>query len=178
MTTLPAPPPAWRGVLAPQKRNFVVGVADMIASNDAGGELVTYSLGSCLGVAIYDPVVKVGGLLHLMLPSSSIDPAKARQSPYMFVDTGVPRLFHTVYGLGGEKHRLVVKVAGGALFLDAARRFNIGERNLAALEETLEANRHEIHSRDVGGTNSRTLRFDLATGSVSVTTPGLPAYRL
>jgi chemotaxis protein CheD len=156
----------------------VIGVADMVASNDPNADLVTYSLGSCLGVTVYDPVTKVGGMLHLMLPDSSIDSGKGRSSPYMFVDTGVPRLFHTVYGFGGEKHRLVVKVAGGALFLDAARRFNIGERNLEALQATLANAGHGIHARDTGGTSSRTLRIELASGAVSVQTPGRPAYRL
>lgn len=174
----PAPSRAWTGFPASPPKTVIVGVADMIASNDPAAELVTYSLGSCLGVTIYDPLTKAGGLLHLMLPDSSIDPVKGRSSPHMFVDTGVPRLFHTVYSLGGEKRRLVVKVAGGALFLDAARRFNIGERNLEALEATLANAGHAILARDTGGTSSRTLRIELASGAVSVQTPGRPAYRL
>lgn len=105
-------------VIAPPRKSFVVGVGDMIASNDPAAEIVTHSLGSCLGVMVYDPVHKVGGLLHFMLPDSTIDPIKAVKSPFMFADTGLPRLFRTVYGLGGEKARLQVKVAGGARFLD------------------------------------------------------------
>ena len=75
----------------------------MISCNDAGADLVTHSLGSCIGVTAYDPVRKVGGLLHLMLPDSSIDATKAAKHPFMFADTGLPRLFHAVYALGGEK---------------------------------------------------------------------------
>ena len=92
-------PASSRWVVAAPKTNLVVGVADMVASNDGNAELVTYSLGSCLGVTVYDPVKKVGGLLHLMLPDSRIDPKKAVAAPFMFVDTGVPLLFKTVFNL-------------------------------------------------------------------------------
>lgn len=167
-----------RWVIPAPKINLVVGVADMNASNDAGAELITYSLGSCLGVAVYDPVRKVGGLLHLMLPDSRIDPAKAVTAPHMFVDTGVPQLFKTVYSLGGDRSRLIIKVAGGAQFLDDQRTFNIGERNIQAFEEIIARNGLTIHARDLGGFNSRTLRFSLATGDVSIHSPGSAPYRL
>ena len=104
--------PTSKWVIAPPRKTFVVGVADMVVSNDSSAEIVTYSLGSCLGLTIYDPVKKIGGLLHLMLPDSKIDAAKAVSAPYMFVDTGVPRLFHAAYNLGADRSRLVVKVAG------------------------------------------------------------------
>src|SRR5919109_4013944 len=93
---------------------YIVGVADMKISVQPGDQLITYALGSCLGIAIHDPVAKVGGLLHVMLPLSTIDPAKAAENPSMFVDTGVPQLFISCYKAGAQKHRLVVKVAGGA----------------------------------------------------------------
>ena len=105
--------PNSKWVIAPPRQTLVVGVADMVVSNDGGAEIVTYSLGSCLGVAIYAPVKNIGGLLHLMLPDSKIDAAKAVSAPFMFVDTGVPRLFHAAYNLGADRNRLVVKVAGG-----------------------------------------------------------------
>lgn len=171
-----AAPSRW--VIAPPKKALVVGVADMVASNDSGAELVTYSLGSCLGVTVYDPACKVGGLLHLMLPSSTIDPIKAVNSPYMFVDTGLPRLFRAVYGLGGERHRVVVKVAGGAQFLDHQRTFNIGERNIQAFRALIQKNGHSVAAQEVGGFASRTLRFDLTTGNVSIHSPGQPPYSL
>lgn len=150
----------------------------MVASNDSAGELVTYSLGSCLGVTIYDPVAKVGGLLHLMLPDSSINPGKAVSNPFMFVDTGVPQLFHTVYDLGGERSRLVVKVAGGAQFLDEKRVFNIGARNIEAFHALLARNGMKVTSADVGGRISRTVRLDLANGRVTIRVPGKEAYSI
>jgi len=150
----------------------------MVASNDPNAELVTYSLGSCLGVTLYDPGLKIGGLLHLMLPDSSIDPTKAARSPFMFADTGVPRLFHAVYNLGGERERLLIRVAGGAQFLDPGGIFNIGERNQKAVNRLLERNGHVIHAQDVGGVSSRTMRLDLATGRISIRCPGVEPYFL
>ena len=98
--------------------NIVVGVADMQASNDPERTLITYSLGSCIGISIYDPVARAGGLLHFMLPESSLDPDKAASRPFMFADTGIPRLFKVVYALGGEKRRMRVIVVGGSQVLD------------------------------------------------------------
>lgn len=172
---MPAPS-QW--VLAPPKKTLVVGVADMVASNDPGAEIVTYSLGSCLGITLYDPVRKVGGLLHIMLPDSSIDPAKAVSAPHMFVDTGVPRLFQAVTGLGGDRSRAIIRVAGGSQFLDQNRVFNIGQRNCDTFFALLARNGYTVHARDVGGVRCRTMRFDLSTGDVSIHSPGVTPYRL
>ena len=171
-------PVSSRWVIPAPKICLVVGVADMVASNDANAELVTYSLGSCLGVAVYDPLKKVGGLLHLMLPESRIAPEKAGTAPFMFVDTGVPWLFKTFYNLGGDRSRAVIRVAGGAQFLDDQRTFNIGERNAQAFEEIIARNGLVVHARDLGGFNSRTLRFNLTTGNVSISSPGCPVRQL
>jgi chemotaxis protein CheD len=169
-------PAQW--VIAPPKKTLVVGVADMVASNDASAEIVTYSLGSCLGVTLYDPVRKVGGLLHLMLPDSGIDPVKAVNAPHMFVDTGVPRLFQAVANLGGDRTRAIIRVAGGSQFLDQNRVFNIGQRNYDTFCALLVRNGYTIHARDVGGVSCRTMRFDLSTGTVAIHSPGVKPYRL
>ena len=76
--------------------NLVVGVSDMKVSDDSDAVLVTYSLGSCIGIAVWDSVVRVGGLLHFMLPDSTIDPAKAKKNPHMFADSGIPALFKPI----------------------------------------------------------------------------------
>ena len=170
--------PTSKWVIAPPRKTFVVGVADKVVSNDSSAEIVTYSLGSCLGLTIYDPVKKIGGLLHLMLPDSKIDAAKAVSAPYMFVDTGVPRLFHAAYNLGADRSRLVVKVAGGAQLLDQQGIFNIGFRNAEALEKLLAQNGLKAHASEVGGLSSRTVRLDLTTGLVTIKTPGAPPYPL
>jgi len=149
----------------------------MVASNDPGAELVTCSLGACLGITVYDPVNKVGGLLHVMLPDSAINAVKAVSAPFMFVDTGVPRLFEAVSALGADRRRLVIKVAGGARFLDPGGVFNVGERNQQAFAGLLERDGYVIHARDTGGVFSRTLRLDLTTGKLTIRSPGLdPCY--
>jgi len=167
---------AW--VIPQPKKSLVVGVADMIASNDPSAELVTYSLGSCLGIAIYDAARKNGGLLHVMLPDSRINPEKALVQPCMFVDTGLPRLFKAVYGLGGDRSRVIIKIAGGAQFLDEQRLFNIGERNYQATAALFERNGYRPQAADVGGVTSRTMRFELGTGKVTIHSPGVIPYTI
>jgi chemotaxis protein CheD len=90
----------------------IIGIADMKISKQPDDVLITYALGSCLGIAVYDAAAKVGGLLHVMLPLSSVSPAKAAENPLMFVDTGVPKLFKACYEAGAKKERMVVRVAG------------------------------------------------------------------
>lgn len=150
----------------------------MLASNDAQAHLVTYSLGSCVGVAIYDPVAKVGGLLHAMLPDSSINPDRASSRPYMFVNTGLPAMFHAVYTLGGLKPRLLIKLVGGAEFLDEKKLFNIGQRNVEAVLAMLARNNAAVRAQETGGHESRTIRLDLATGSLTVDMPGKATFLL
>lgn len=165
-------------VIAAPRKNLIVGVGDMLASNDVTAVIVTHSLGSCLGVAVYDSAVRVGGLLHAMLPDSAINPERAASRPFMFVDTGLPALFHAVYALGAHKHRLTVKIAGGAQFLDEKKVFNIGDRNLEAVLALLARNGVRPSASECGGRNSRTLRLDLATGGLSLEMPGQEPFTL
>ncbi len=149
----------------------VVGVADLKVSNVPGERLITYALGSCLGIVVYDPVVSVAGLLHVMLPSGAIDAAKMAEKPAMFVDSGVPLLFKECYKLGAKKERMQVKVAGGAF--QGAReeddRFQIGKRNMIALRKLLWKNNVLVHAHDTGGVQtSRTMWVDVATGEVTL----------
>jgi chemotaxis protein CheD len=150
----------------------IVGVADMKVSNKPGESIITYSLGSCIGLVIYDPVVKVGGILHYMLPESSIDKKKAAARPYMFADSGIPRLFKTAYNLGAVKQRMTVYVAGGAEILDQSGFFNIGKRNYMALKKMFLKNNMMINKQDVGGNTNRTVRLEIGTGDIYVKTSG------
>lgn len=150
----------------------IVGVADMKVSNNPEVSLITYSLGSCIGLVIYDPVVKVGGILHYMLPESSIDNEKASRKPFMFADTGIPRLFKTAYKFGAKKHRIKIYVAGGAKILDQKSFFNIGKRNYMALKKIFFKNEVMIDKQDVGGDINRTVRIEIATGDIFVKTSG------
>ena len=141
----------------------IVAVGDMKVGKD-GDVLVTHALGSCLGLIVYDPVARVGGLLHAMLPLSRINPHKAESHPYMFVDRGVPLLFKTVYRMGGQKQRLIVKAAGCGSPLGKNAMFKIGERNYTVLKKLLWKNSILLEAEDVGGTDSRTVHVDIATG--------------
>jgi chemotaxis protein CheD len=142
----------------------VVGIAEMKVSRTASDVLVTYSLGSCVGVTMYDPRVRAGGLIHCMLPFSTIDPEKAVTRPEMFTDTGLTLLLQKLFDLGAEKRTLIVKVAGAARLLDANGVFRIGERNIAVLEKVLEKNGIPIAGEDVGGTVARTMSLHLSSG--------------
>lgn len=149
-----------------------VGVASMKVSACKEDLIVTHALGSCLGITIHDPVNCVGGLLHVMLPLSSIDPVKAEDNPYMFVDTGVPKLFHECYKAGADRSRLIVKVAGGAAFRDQNDLFAIGKRNYILLRKLFWKNGFMITAEDVGGTISRTLFLEIATGRTWIRSSG------
>jgi chemotaxis protein CheD len=150
----------------------VVDIADMQVSNDPRSTLVTYSLGSCVGVAIWDPAALVGGMLHYMLPDSTLSPEKAKANPCMFGDTAIPKLFRAAYELGAVKKRLVVKVAGGSRLLDDNGVFNIGKRNYVILRKIFWKNGVSIHAEDVGGSMSRTMRLDVQSGRVTIRNRG------
>lgn len=148
----------------------VVGISEIHVSKSIDDVIITYSLGSCIGVTAYDPVAKIGGLIHYMLPLSKISPDKAKTKPAMFADTGVPMLLKQVLSMGGEKKRLVVKVAGGSQLMDQNKVFNIGERNYLILRKILWKNNVLIDSEDVGGNFSRTVRLEIGSGQVTVKT--------
>jgi chemotaxis protein CheD len=155
-------------------REMTVGIADCRISNDPASVLVTHALGSCVAVAIHDPQAGVAGLLHIMLPESSLDPAKAAVRPYQFADTGIPLLFHAAYALGAEKRRLTVRLVGGAQILDPQGVFNVGKRNHLACRKILWAAGLMVHGEAVGGTISRTTRLEPAGGRLWWTSPGGP----
>jgi len=152
----------------------VVDIADMKISAEPGDILITHALGSCLGIAVHDPVACVGGLLHVMLPLSTIDTEKAAANPFMFVDTGVPRLFIQCYQAGAQKRRLVVTVAGGACIRKDEDNdfFRIGKRNFTMLRKLLWKNGVLLESYDVGGNCSRTMSLQIGSGEVTIKSGG------
>jgi chemotaxis protein CheD len=152
----------------------------LAVSRDSGERLVTYALGSCLGIVVYDPVATVAGLLHVQLPSCALDAAKTRETPATFVDTGVPLLFRECYRLGARKERMIVKVAGGARTGARAGApaahdsFQVGLRNLIALRVVLERNGVSIHAQATGGLHcSRTMWVEVVTGNVTLKVDGV-----
>jgi len=147
---------------------ITVGVGDLKISNKPGDIIVTHALGSCIGITVYDPEVQVGGMLHYMLPESSLDRTKAKKAPFMFADTGIPILFRSCYKLGAVKNRMIVKVAGGSSIMDDSGFFNIGKRNYASLRKILWRNNVLINTEDIGGKGNRTVRLHISNGLVEV----------
>lgn len=149
----------------------VVAVGDMKIGQQSD-TIVTHALGSCLGLMVYDPLAKIGGLLHAMLPLSKINPEKAEANPYMFVDTGVPALFKALYDIGGQKNRMIVKAAGCGNPLGKNEMFKIGERNYTVLKKLLWKNNILLESEDIGGAQSRTVHFNIADGQTIISSNG------
>lgn len=152
-------------------QRVTVGVGDAASSNNPNITLSTYALGSCIGVVAYDPAIRAGGILHLMLPHSSIAPAKALTQPAMFADTGLPLFFAGLASLKVDPSRLRVLVAGGASILTGTDAFKVGEKNLEATMLYLSQNRIPVWRSLVGGTINRTLHLTLGTGALTLKTP-------
>jgi chemotaxis protein CheD len=152
-------------------QRVVIGVGDMAVSNNTQVILSTYALGSCVGVVAYDPAVKAGGILHLMLPDSTISPDKALKQPAMFADTGLVNFFRALTGLKADRSRLRLFVAGGASVISGNDPFRIGERNRQVTLEFLSRNGLSVRHAEVGGTINRTLHLEMSTGTVTLKTP-------
>jgi chemotaxis protein CheD len=144
----------------------VVNIADYRVSTDPEEVIVTYALGSCLGVAAYDPVARVGGVLHFMLANSAVNPEKAAQLPGMFGDTGLNHFTQDLMTLGGSRRNLWVKLAGAASMRGDNGFFNIGKKNLLLAQRFFWKNGILVTGEEVGGELCRTLKLEIDTGLV------------
>lgn len=152
---------------------YTIGISEVYISNNPEDVLVTYSLGSCVGVTLFDPVARIGGLIHCMLPLSKTDPEKATRMPAMFIDTGIPLMLRSVYEMGARRERLLVKVIGGASPLEDITVFQIGQRNYTVLRKLLWKNNILITNEEVGGTISRTVYLHMDTGRTIIRSKGV-----
>ena len=147
-----------------------VGMADYkIGKNPAS--LISYGLGSCVGIALYDPLSKVGGLAHIMLPDST--QARSNENPAKFADTALPRMLDEVVKLGAVKSRIVAKIAGGAqmfAFANASDIMRVGERNAEAVRIILRNLDIKVIADDTGGNYGRTVELKLDSGIFRVKT--------
>jgi len=148
-----------------------VGIADLKTSKSPD-VVVTLGLGSCVGITFYDPLTKIGGLAHIMLPDSkqaragNINTAK-------FADTAVPVILDQLTKGGASKNRLVVKIAGGAQmfsFMGTDDRMRIGERNTEAVKVALKKEGLRISGEDTGGNYGRSMELNLENGKVLIKT--------
>ena len=156
---------------APQK--LTVGIADM-KMLQWDGELITYALGSCIGICLYDPGVKLAALIHIMLP---INMEAGRKNTMKYADTGIKDTLRQLEARGARKNRLVAKIAGGAKMFEVSGSTglgNIGQRNIESVHLNLRREGIHILSENVGGTVARTLSFFPATGQGQIRAYGQP----
>jgi chemotaxis protein CheD len=149
---------------------IIVRISDARVSNDPQVILVTHSLGSCIGVAAYDPVRRIGGMLHYQLPSSEIDARRAQDVPAMYADTGMTLLLNKLTALGADTRRLKIHLAGGARMLAGAEILDIGRRNHTAARKFLWQQGLLIESEVVGGTAARHMYLRISDGAVRIKT--------
>ncbi len=144
----------------------VVGVGDCRIARYPVPSLSTFALGSCIAVVVYDWKTRTGGLLHAMLPDSSIDRSPGGSNPFVYMDTGVPELFQRLAAVGCSKHSLRCCVVGGAAMMADSSLFEIGKRNYLALRKAFWRHGILTDQEDVGGFESRSVRLDLETGRI------------
>ena len=149
-----------------------VGIGEWKVSNRPDDTLKTYALGSCVAVITYDQKNRVAGLIHIALPESKVNPAKAEKLPGYFADTGLPMLIRDMEKYGAEKKNVRVKITGGASIMDENRNFDIGRRNTIAVKRFLWKNGLGVIREDTGGNSSRTVAIEVSDGTVTVSNAG------
>ena len=151
---------------------ITIGIADMKMAKGEG-MLITYALGSCIGICLHDPVLKLGALIHIMLP---INMEAGRKSPMKYAETGIRETLKQMEAKGASRSRITAKIAGGAMmFKDASGSMgNIGQRNIESVRINLKKEGIRLLKEDVGGSVARTLLFDVNSGLGCVRCYGRP----
>jgi len=159
------------------EKELKVGIGDMKISR-GNGRIITYALGSCIGISFYDPMSHLGALLHIMLPARfNADD----QNVFKYADSGIQETLRKLAAFGMVRSRMIVKIAGGAKMFEISGNSNfgnIGERNAASVKQELMRAGLRIKAEDVGGTYARTMWIDLGTGDVTIKTFGRPEKHL
>jgi chemotaxis protein CheD len=150
------------------KNKIIIGISDANVSNNPQDILETHSLGSCIGVCLYDPATAIGGMLHYQLPSSTMNPERAKQNPLMFANTGMEILINKMSPIGANKKRMKVKIAGGAAMDTGPNGFDIGKRNYLAIKKVLWQHGMFIDAEDIGGSSPRNMYMDIEDGTVKI----------
>ncbi len=149
-----------------------VGMADLKVIKHPG-VLTTLGLGSCVGICLFDPVTKVTGMAHIMLPSSQA--IRNNTNAAKFADTAIDLMLSEMQKLGADKNRLICKIAGGAQMFSFQSKndmMKIGERNAEAVREIMKSHRIAIKADDTGGSFGRTIEFDSNDGMLLIKTIG------
>lgn len=156
----------------------VVGISDCKVGTGVEDTVVTYALGSCVGLALYDSRARVGGLLHVMLPDSQVRYGSSALNPFMYADTGVQGLLRLLDEQGASRPRLVAKAAGGANMLRHSSLLDIGMRNSETVLAILGRERIPLLGKSLGGTVGRSMQLTLSDGSVLIRLLGVGEERL
>ncbi|MGX8702366.1 chemotaxis protein CheD [Caproiciproducens sp.] len=147
---------------------FTIGISDMKVVRSTNS-LVTYALGSCVGICLYDPVMKTGGLGHIMLPTYPVNNPK--ENRFRFADTCIPEMLLQMEKLGCNRRRITAKIAGGAKMFEVADDSsfgNIGQRNVSEVKNTLNKLQIRICAEDTGLNYGRTVYFYTEDGRMVV----------
>ena len=145
-----------------------VGIADLNAVKDPDS-LITYALGSCVGICLYDSSQKIAGLAHIMLPLSTEAAGKV-DNKRRYADTGIMELIQTMNLMGASTMRMTAKIAGGAQMFKgtSSSMFNVGERNVAAVKKVLASYKIRIIAEETGADFGRTVLFHGESGAMEV----------
>lgn len=137
------------------------------------GMLITYALGSCIGICLHDPIQKIGALIHIMLP---LNMEAGRKNTMKYADTGIRETLKMMESKGAQRSRITAKIAGGAKMFDVGSGAigNIGQRNIESVRMTLKREGIKLLKEDVGGSTARTLLFDVASGLGCIRSYGSP----
>ncbi|HEY8965950.1 MAG TPA: chemotaxis protein CheD [Candidatus Methylacidiphilales bacterium] len=157
-------------------RETIVGVADIKMASGASWIITTYALGSCLGITLYDPAKKIGGMLHAMLPDSKLHQSQGATKIAMFLDSGMNELLAQLRKAGANERNLECKVFGGSQVMSADKFFRIGDRNVETFKTLSQSLGLRVGVWEVGGHVNRTIKFYLESGQVSVRTPNQPLF--
>lgn len=154
-----------------------VGMADLKVCR-APDNLTTIGLGSCIGIAIYDPVTKITGLAHIMLPDSTA--IRNNSNIAKFADTGIKKLVDDMIRMGASKSRMRAKIAGGAKMFEmtGASAINVGDRNAAASREMLKKLGIPLVAEDCGKNFGRTVELYSENGDFLIKAVGKTPYKI
>lgn len=141
---------------------ITVGIADMKMAKSSG-VLITYALGSCIGICLHDPGIKLGAMVHIMLP---LNMEEGRKNTMKYADTGIRETLRQMEAKGASRARITAKIAGGAKMFEMSggNLGNIGQRNIESVHMNLKREGIRLLKEDVGGTTARTLLFDVGSG--------------
>ena len=153
---------------------ITIGIADMKMAQSSG-MLITYALGSCIGICLYDQKIKLGALIHIMLP---LNMEPGRKNTMKYADTGIRETLKMMEAKGASRSRITAKIAGGAKMFEikGGSLSNSGQRNIESVHNTLKREGIKLLQEDVGGTVARTLLFDVGTGLGCVRCYGKPEH--